>query len=443
MLALGPAHPQITLLEDNAVAEKPKRDGSWRTAASEATLSGGGQHAARFTVRKGSRMQFGVIRADWNVKGEERAHNVQDHSFYNTFDGQRCPGYSDWQGMQPAKEGECIDLLLDLGVGSMSVFKNGERLGVMQESGLGGAGVEYRWAVGLFTSDASARIDALPAAELVALVQAHEARVAQRERERLEQVAQRERERLAALEKGVFFPAHPHITLLEDNAVAKMTKRDGSWRAAASEATLSGGGLHAARFTVRKGWPMFGVIRADWNVKGGEDAPFVQDHSFYNTDDGRRCPGKSDWNGRQDAKEGDRIDLLLDLGAGSMSVFKNGERLGVMQESGLGGAGVEYRWAVSLYSKGDSARIDALPAAEVEALVQAHEARVAQRERERERLERAAQVERQRLEQEAQRERDNQARKARWAPPAAATFGVSAFSFFSAAAQERRRGYPR
>jgi hypothetical protein len=90
-------------------------------------------------------------------------------------------------------------------------------------------------------------------------------------------------------------------------------------------------------------------------------------------------------------EEGDRIDMLLDLGAGSMSVFKNGEPLGVMQESGLGGAGMEYRWAVALGNKGNTARIEAVPAAEVQALAQAMEARVAQQ------LEREAQQERERL----------------------------------------------
>jgi hypothetical protein len=43
-------------------------------------------------------------------------------------------------------------------------------------------------------------------------------------------------------------------------------------------------------------------------------------------------------------------------------VYKNDERLGVMQESGLTDA-AGYRWAVSLYGEGDSARIDAVPVA--------------------------------------------------------------------------------
>jgi hypothetical protein len=189
--------------------------------------------------------------------------------------------------MQTAKEeGDRIDLLLDLGAGSMSVFKNGEPLGVMQESGLGGAGVEYRWAVGLYNKGDSARIDAVPAAELEALVQAREALT-----------AQRERERLAALEKGVFFRAHRQITLVEDNAVAELTTNDDYIPTAASEATHSGAGLHAARFTVRVhgavSYPegrqmLFGVIRADWDVKGGEFAHSVPGHCFYSTYSGDR-----------------------------------------------------------------------------------------------------------------------------------------------------------
>ena len=50
--ALGPAHPSITLLDDNAVAElMTKSDGFYRVAGSEATLSGGGLHAARIGRR--------------------------------------------------------------------------------------------------------------------------------------------------------------------------------------------------------------------------------------------------------------------------------------------------------------------------------------------------------------------------------------------------------
>ena len=54
-------------------------------------------------------------------------------------------------------------------------------------------------------------------------------------------------------------------------------------------------------------------------------------------------------------EEGDRIGLLLDLDQGSMTVYKNDERLGVMA-TGLSG---EYSWAVSMYRHGSrSTRIE-------------------------------------------------------------------------------------
>jgi hypothetical protein len=56
-------------------------------------------------------------------------------------------------------------------------------------------------------------------------------------------------------------------------------------------------------------------------------------------------------------KEGNRIGMLLDLDQGSMTVYKNDERLGVMG-TGLSG---EYSWAVSLSDDGSSARIEAAP----------------------------------------------------------------------------------
>ena len=57
----------------------------------------------------------------------------------------------------------------------------------------------------------------------------------------------------------------------------------------------------------------------------------------------------------ESARPGDCIGLLLDLDEGSMTAFKNGKRLGIMQTSGLSG---EYCWAVTLFLQGDSVRIE-------------------------------------------------------------------------------------
>ena len=73
-------------------------------------------------------------------------------------------------------------------------------------------------------------------------------------------------------------------------------------------------------------------------------------------------PGYGSWDGMQSAKEqGDRIGMLLDLDQGSMAVWKNDVKLGVMQAEGLSGP---YCWSASVFYEGESARIDsaALPA---------------------------------------------------------------------------------
>ena len=58
-------------------------------------------------------------------------------------------------------------------------------------------------------------------------------------------------------------------------------------------------------------------------------------------------------------EQDDRIGMLLDLDQGSMTVWKNNERLGVMQAEGLTGP---LCWAVSLVLPGSSARIGSAPA---------------------------------------------------------------------------------
>jgi hypothetical protein len=115
-------------------------------------------------------------------------------------------------------------------------------------------------------------------------------------------------------------------------------------------------GRHYAEFTVASGSVMcFGVIRPGWDVEGGMDAFLVNGHCFYDTFSGHRFPNVLSWEGLQTAREeGDRIGMLLDLDQGSMTVYKNDVRLGVMA-TGLSG---EYSWAVTLFDRGDSARIE-------------------------------------------------------------------------------------
>ena len=111
----------------------------------------------------------------------------------------------------------------------------------------------------------------------------------------------------------------------------------------------------------------FGVIRPDYDVEGGGWAYDVDGHCFYDTLEGVRFPGRSEWDGRQHAREqGDRIGMLLDLDQGSMIVWRNDVRLGLMVAKGLTGP---LCWAVNLVFQGSSARIEsaAAPASPTEA----------------------------------------------------------------------------
>ena len=69
-------------------------------------------------------------------------------------------------------------------------------------------------------------------------------------------------------------------------------------------------------------------------------------HCFYSTYIGSRYPSRRNWEGRQGASEpGERIGMLLELDQGSMTVYKNDEKLGMMVAKGLSGP---LCWAVSL-----------------------------------------------------------------------------------------------
>ena len=173
------------------------------------------------------------------------------------------------------------------------------------------------------------------------------------------------------LRRGVVLGrSHEDVTLSEGGALA--TTGDGGddicYRAAASKAVMRAGRHYAqwlitavnGNYAVHVAAGMFfGVIRPSWDVEGGEDADDVDGHCFYYTIGGCRFPYCRPWEGMQDAREeGDRIGLLLDLDQGTMTAYKNDERLGVMA-TGLSG---EYSWAVSVYGRSSSARVEAAEA---------------------------------------------------------------------------------
>eukprot|EP01043_Picozoa_sp_COSAG02_P065196 COSAG02_NODE_9763_length_2117_cov_2.583746_1_plen_359_part_00 len=154
-------------------------DGRGYRAAASLAVMRAGRHYAQFTMMQGTCMMFGVIRPGWGVEGEDTASRPVsgDACFYFTKNGETHPDEPSymWSGMQPAEAGDRIGLLLDLDQGSMAVYKNDERLGVMaaredwrqrasgNPNGLSG---EYCWAVDLYDPGSSVSIDsaAAPAA---------------------------------------------------------------------------------------------------------------------------------------------------------------------------------------------------------------------------------------------------------------------------------------
>ena len=70
----------------------------------------------------------------------------------------------------------------------------------------------------------------------------------------------------------------------------------------------------------------------------------------YHTSNGRRTPGQAAWHGMRCACRGDKIGLLLNIDEGSLEVFKNDQRLGMMMRHELVGC---YRWGVAMNSPGD------------------------------------------------------------------------------------------
>ena len=116
-------------------------------------------------------------------------------------------------------------------------------------------------------------------------------------------------------------------------------------------------GRHRAKFTILDA-PLstlfFGVIRPDWDVETSTNSEDASDHRFYFALNGSCHPGNKGWKNYQSAKPGDAITIELNLNVGTMTVWKNEARLGVMAK-GLSG---KYCWAINTYNIGDSARIE-------------------------------------------------------------------------------------
>ena len=116
-------------------------------SAATAVAMRAGRHFARFTMRRGEDMLFGLVRPGYDVDGGALAEDVVGHCFYDVGNGDLWPGPRSWEGQEDwqgdGEEGDTIGMLLDFDDGTLTIFRDDERLGVMAR-GLSG---EYCWAV--------------------------------------------------------------------------------------------------------------------------------------------------------------------------------------------------------------------------------------------------------------------------------------------------------
>jgi len=142
-----------------------------------------GKHYAKFVIAGIGILRLGVMRpqkglnkrgydqlfafSGYNSVNQERNERWGDSNVdactYNSNNGEcKCINwqeggsiYTEWEGMEESRSGDVIGLLLDLDEGSLTVFKNERRLGVMKDRLSG----EYCWMVLFHTQNCSVRIE--------------------------------------------------------------------------------------------------------------------------------------------------------------------------------------------------------------------------------------------------------------------------------------------
>ena len=136
------------------------------------------------------------------------------------------------------------------------------------------------------------------------------------------------------------------------------------WGLAFYKAAICGGyvmasGVHYAEFTRTGEYGLVGVARGGFEVAAGELPSNSAAGWAYDMYDGvlRHGGGGSAWAGQEGCPSGATVGLRLDLTAGTLEVFRDGRRLGVMAE-GLAGP---LCWHAELMYAGDVVRIQGKP----------------------------------------------------------------------------------
>ena len=145
-----------------------------RAAVCAGFVMSAGRHAAQFTivtqpVCEHENLMLGLARSgvdvEWYLETMVYNRAPPDQCFFWGVGGNKGHHWHGgatmpWQGQQGFKQGDVVGLLLDCDAGTLTVKKNGKRLGVAK-TGLTG---EFCWAVALTGAVGAVRIAAADAA---------------------------------------------------------------------------------------------------------------------------------------------------------------------------------------------------------------------------------------------------------------------------------------
>ena len=130
----------------NATTLRSKADAADHAAVCAWHVMTAGRHAAEFAVGKVSDVMLGLARPGVDVN-EKRAWRTDEFVGISDAAGYIYTedDFHHWDGQKSFKQGDVVRLLLDCDAGTLSVKKNGERLGVAR-TGLTG---EWCWAAAM------------------------------------------------------------------------------------------------------------------------------------------------------------------------------------------------------------------------------------------------------------------------------------------------------
>ena len=113
-----------------------------------------GVHYVEMTSLQGCTAMYGVVGANFAPARRMPAWKSRHGWMFGCYDGSlyHACTYRDWPGMRRTQVGDVVGLLLDLNSGSLAVYVNGTRLGMMVESGLRGP---LYWVADLYSSSIS------------------------------------------------------------------------------------------------------------------------------------------------------------------------------------------------------------------------------------------------------------------------------------------------